>query len=53
MIKRTPGKKVIHHDPLKIYSKPERMRDPKEGLVIGMPKPKNERAASLITFSAT
>ena len=52
MTRRIPGKKVIHHDPLKIYSNPALISDPRDGFVIGIPSPRKERAASLITALA-
>ena len=36
---KIPGKKVIHQEPLKMYSNPDRIKEPRDGLVTGMPSP--------------
>ena len=53
MTSNIPGKSVIHQDPLKTYSNPALIKEPREGLVTGMPRPRKESAASLMTAWAT
>ncbi len=53
MTSRIPGNIVIHQVPLKIYSNPDRINEPSDGLVTGIPNPRKLRAASLMTALAT
>ncbi len=48
-----PGKIVIHQAPEKKYSWPARIKDPRDGIVTGIPRPKKDRAASLMIALAT